>query len=52
MDLVDRFVNAILGVIDAPAGHLVAPVFGAPKRRKAGGAAAGIELPARHSRGR
>jgi hypothetical protein len=33
---VAAFVNAIPGVIDAPAGHLVAPVFGAPKHRKAG----------------
>jgi hypothetical protein len=33
---VAAMVNAIPGVIDAPAGHLVAPVFGAPKHRKAG----------------
>lgn len=33
---VAAFVNAIPGVIDAPVGHLVAPVFGAPRHRKTG----------------
>lgn len=33
---VAAFVNAIPGVIDAPTGHLVAPVFGAPQHRKTG----------------
>ena len=31
---VAAFVNAIPGVIDAPAGHLVAPVFGVPQHRR------------------
>jgi hypothetical protein len=31
---VAAFINAIPGVIDAPTGHLVAPVFGAPQHRK------------------
>jgi hypothetical protein len=30
------FVNAIPGVVDAPVGHLMAPVFGGPQHRKAG----------------
>ena len=33
---VAAFVNAIPGVIDAPPGHFVAPVFGLPRHRKSG----------------
>jgi 2,4-diaminopentanoate dehydrogenase len=33
---VAAFVNAIPGVIAAPPGHMLAPVFGAPQHRKAG----------------
>lgn len=38
---VAAFVNAIPGVIAAPPGHLLAPVFGAPQHRRAG---AGLRL--------
>jgi hypothetical protein len=35
---VAAFVNAIPGVIAAPPGHVLAPVFGAPQHRRAGAA--------------